>query len=1328
MNNNYELEELKKKINSDLKTRSYCAILSNKSSNFSKVVKKIQLKNMNDLETSQWFETFAKQSTKVNTIENLPNLKIDVLLKKIVQYFIPLSKSTWLIKFFISQIHKFQHRKDACTEALTWAIISQSKIVFAEENLLVENEEKKILVFFISLLNWIYIEGLISLDLLADKFIEELKKNCDLQLTYLIISIIFHYLHDILINMPTINKLQIILDYVEKIVKTNVENRQKSQNCITDYSSSEKEIYSHPDILKINSCYSKILKTTSLYFPQFLSTEQIVKLKSFEPSPNQELYLNSENSLVENRNFIEKKKITEKKITEKSSDYLELFFENHLNNILNKSYYHLTQDKIIVNTLFQLNSWNQSLNFDSLYKAIFDNQFFFSSLNEKILSIIFEWSITSLRFGNYRIYLLSSLISKYSNQMQNQFSQQFFDFVISFIENQSFESNQKSLLLGDLIRSKLFSFQKYSHNLIARGIFSQKRLDLISITHKQIFLNIPLIDENDKIERNNVILDYFYEYENIEDILNFNEFIENKFEFDQKYEKLSVYLKYLAGFNFVEKIKLEINRIEKEKNNKDIIKIEDSLIQIFLLLEKNSDFRSICEFLKSIICSNLGDEFFKISYSYIKKYKNYILVIDQDLIKIFFQSITSKTDPSFKQIISNFSKNFEEIEFGKKSIVNRPNLKISVQLNPNDLQKLLSEWMSSLDQQILCSSQIFISFVNNRKNISKIFAIFISIDALNITLDLAFVKLYFCIKLILESSYGILKAYNTIQKSLFLFFETQDMLEFIHKNPQWLKFSMEFFKTTSHAIIGQNLEFKNVLQFSQVIFKEKAKILLIEVCVEILIFLTDKYSKPSIEFAQKTFLHQEIENQNNLNENLIVKFFNFKFHLKKNNFQIFKKLMNPNLINFFNKLLQSISPKTMTNLFYNMDVAAISYQFFCEIEDLDEPQYSIEQNLASLIIQILKKVNLWNSTEKLIKLQLLINASLNLKIQNIRNLVSYLILSFLFNNPKLESLKYESILLVLNNLDPDTRYSIQSYMFDLIDSVSVELKNIHETWLQNFQIKFNSIEFSNFPNSNSPIEFSNFPNPQKFIKIVKEFFSNSIILPITDDLVILERQISFLEKHIIPILDDFSKWDLVRLQIHIRIFVIKYFLPITSTNKPESVNNSEISGKSKNELYDRLTSLLLNLLSASVLQTNVIDNVDLWTLTLECFQGLILQQLPSTRRKINQIYNNLILPPHLRLRLDLVIKSTARQEKPSYIINSIRMLRPKSLDPFQDESIKMNQLGITKIPRKRLNYTKKFFESLQTQIEEPKIFTQRAKHELKENNQFERPLKIEKNE
>lgn len=236
---------------------------------------------------------------------------------------------------------------------------------------------------------------------------------------------------------------------------------------------------------------------------------------------------------------------------------------------------------------------------------------------------------------------------------------------------------------------------------------------------------------------------------------------------------------------------------------------------------------------------------------------------------------------------------------------------------------------------------------------------------------------------------------------------------------------------------------------------------------------------------------------------------------------------------------------------------------------------------------------------------------------------------------------------------------------------------------------------------------------------------------------VLEPHLNYIEEHVMPHLNNFSKWRNIRTQMYIRLSLIRWVVPsetidvasstttggsnaggsqgnATNTGAASSMNGvanmnggsqgsnaSQGTGRASDSgfnaasvaaVLDKLTILLLRLLASPALQESVFDGRDLWTLALHSFAALKnCHNQTSTRRAINELYPTLTMPSHLRIRLEAVIQSSARKDRPAYLINGSRMFLPKGIDPTrqleeQPDANLLNAFGARKVLPRQLTY------------------------------------------
>ena len=250
---------------------------------------------------------------------------------------------------------------------------------------------------------------------------------------------------------------------------------------------------------------------------------------------------------------------------------------------------------------------------------------------------------------------------------------------------------------------------------------------------------------------------------------------------------------------------------------------------------------------------------------------------------------------------------------------------------------------------------------------------------------------------------------------------------------------------------------------------------------------------------------------------------------------------------------------------------------------------------------------------------------------------------------------------------------------------------------------------------------------------------------------VLEPHLNYIEEHVMPHLNNFSKWRTIRTQMYIRLSLIRWTVPSDTIDLASaaavgsamsggggsgsgvgggtgSMASSATSGSSSASaaignagggqgsagglnqgsnrlgsdsgssaasiatILDKLTILLLRLLASPALQESVFDGKDLWTLALHAFAALKnCHNQTSTRRAINELYPALTMPSHLRIRLEAVIQSAARKDRPAYLINGSRMLLPKGIDPSrqleeQPDTNLLNAFGARKVQPRQLTY------------------------------------------
>lgn len=243
---------------------------------------------------------------------------------------------------------------------------------------------------------------------------------------------------------------------------------------------------------------------------------------------------------------------------------------------------------------------------------------------------------------------------------------------------------------------------------------------------------------------------------------------------------------------------------------------------------------------------------------------------------------------------------------------------------------------------------------------------------------------------------------------------------------------------------------------------------------------------------------------------------------------------------------------------------------------------------------------------------------------------------------------------------------------------------------------------------------------------------------------ILEPHLNYIEEHVMPHLNSFSKWRTIRTQMYIRLSLIRWMVPsdtsdlgaassggssgssgqnsATTSGGASSMTSAASSGSGNGgsqgsqgasrgvdssasnaasiaNILDKLTILLLRLLASPALQESVFDGRDLWTLALHSFAALKnCHNQTSTRRAINEIYPTLTMPSHLRIRLEAVIQSAARKDRPTYLINGSRMLLPKGIDPTrqleeQPDTTLLNTFGARKVLPRQLTYANHLLSS-----------------------------------
>jgi hypothetical protein len=243
---------------------------------------------------------------------------------------------------------------------------------------------------------------------------------------------------------------------------------------------------------------------------------------------------------------------------------------------------------------------------------------------------------------------------------------------------------------------------------------------------------------------------------------------------------------------------------------------------------------------------------------------------------------------------------------------------------------------------------------------------------------------------------------------------------------------------------------------------------------------------------------------------------------------------------------------------------------------------------------------------------------------------------------------------------------------------------------------------------------------------------------------ILESHMSFIEVYVLPHMGDFSKWHQIRIQLYIRLSLICWILPSenetlstmsgqsqssstasTQTSQgsqttsssmqgviPSQVGGSNTSASSMRSgatgppgsgILDKLVVLLLRLLASPALQESVLDGKDLWTLALHTFAALKnCQKQPSTRRALTELYPTLTMPSYLRIRLEPVLQSVARKDRPLYLNNASRVLLPKGLDATrlleeQPDAGLLGAFGARRIPSRPLTYANHLLSSSQRQ-------------------------------
>lgn len=138
---------------------------------------------------------------------------------------------------------------------------------------------------------------------------------------------------------------------------------------------------------------------------------------------------------------------------------------------------------------------------------------------ERTFQLVCSWAVAPFRTGVHRAYVTSSLIRRYltaSPSCADLVSDLLIDFIDSLPCPKDVEGSHDDVvlvasLIGELIRNRAFSHDKYLRRLISRGILLQSNGNNPSaLKHKAYLLNVPLYGEckHDRLQRTLTIQRY----------------------------------------------------------------------------------------------------------------------------------------------------------------------------------------------------------------------------------------------------------------------------------------------------------------------------------------------------------------------------------------------------------------------------------------------------------------------------------------------------------------------------------------------------------------------------------------------------------------------------------------------------------------------------------------------------------------------------------------------------------------------------------------------------------------------------------------------------
>jgi hypothetical protein len=314
----------------------------------------------------------------------------------------------------------------------------------------------------------------------------------------------------------------------------------------------------------------------------------------------------------------------------------------------------------------------------------------------------------------------------------------------------------------------------------------------------------------------------------------------------------------------------------------------------------------------------------------------------------------------------------------------------------------------------------------------------------------------------------------------------------------------------------------------------------------------------------------------------------------------------------------------------------------------------------------------------------------------------------------------DAIMSLLRRLGASVRFDLVTYIFKLLEPSKASTRYHLTASLLSANIDLEELVNKTTGMSPSKIERS---LVELLLSAISCCLDAQLAFPIDQ---VLEPHINYIDVHVIPHLNDFSKWREIRTQLYIRLSLIRWVLPsdpdapiagshiatpsggagggaATTAASNAGGANSQTALKLVNGVLDRLTVLLLRLLAAPVLQENVLDGKDLWTLALHSFAALKShQKQATTRRAIAELYPTLTMPAHLRVRLEPVLQSAARKDRAIYLNNGSRVILPKGIDATrqleeQPEPSLLHTFGARKVPMRPLTYANHLLSSRMSQ-------------------------------